>query len=248
MKLFKLLFFFLLIFPLEMVSQDSPPEVRYDQSSEVQPISFDEESINSLKKNDDYDYTELEDTESTWDRFKAWLGRIWSKFWTWLLGDYEASGFWSFIIKTIPYLIIAGIIVFIIWLFIRLNPGAKLLQSKEAPQAFFTEEEEIVRSKDIHKLIQEALENKDFRLAVRYYYLLILRKLTEGELIAYEFDKTNTDYISEIVSKELNRHFRKVTTLYDYIWYGNFEVTHEDYKKAQVTFNRLEQQIDTGFE
>ncbi|HBY68162.1 MAG TPA: DUF4129 domain-containing protein, partial [Flavobacteriaceae bacterium] len=85
--------------------------------------------------------------------------------------------------------------------------------------------EEIIRSKNIRELIEKALQNKEYRLAVRYYYLLILKKLTDAELIDYEFDKTNTDYIAEITSDTVILPFKKATNLYDYIWYGNFTVT-----------------------
>ncbi|MBL4664025.1 MAG: DUF4129 domain-containing protein, partial [Flavobacteriaceae bacterium] len=153
------------------------------------------------------------------------------------------SGFWTFFLQIFPYLIIIALIAFIIWLFYKLNPGARLLKSKETPSIFFTEEEEIIKTKNIKELVTQALEQQDYRLAVRYYYLLILKKLSEGEVIEYMFDKTNNDYIAEISSAEINIQFQKVTSLYDYIWYGNFEVTKSDYAVAQETFNHLEHQI-----
>ena len=128
-------------------------------------------------------------------------------------------------------------------MFFKLNPGARLLKSKEEPANFFTEEEEIIKTKDIKKLIDKALRNQNYRLAVRYYYLLILKRLTEAELIDYEFDKTNSDYISEITSETINTGFKKATNLYDYIWYGNFTVTETDFNKAQQTFKHLETTI-----
>lgn len=218
--------------------------VRYDTDSEVSPMEFSEDRIESLKKDEAFDYTEIEpDEDNWWEKFKRWLSDLWYRFWDWLLPDYAGSPFWSFIVSALPYLIIAGIIVFIIWLFYRLNPGAKILKSQEAPDVFFTEEEEIIKTKDIQKLIQKALENQDYRLAVRYSYLLILKRLSNAHIIEYEFDKTNSDYIAEITSENINQQFKKVTTLYDYIWYGSFSVTQADYQIAQNTFNRLETQI-----
>ncbi len=148
-----------------------------------------------------------------------------------------------FLVKIIPYLIILGLIVFVIWLFFKLNIGAKLFKSKPQPEVFYTDEEEIIKSKNIPELIEKAILEKDFRLAVRYYYLLLLKKLSESEVIAYEFDKTNSDYIKEITQETICVHFIKATTVYDYIWYGNFEVSETDFKKAQNIFNTLENQI-----
>lgn len=252
MRSFVLLLFFTFCFA-ELIGQDQDvgsPEntVQYDSQSEVSPVSFSEESLEELKNDESFDYTEQIDQDGLWAQFKRWVSRVWNSFWNWLLGDYEGSGFWTFFIQALPYLIVITLIAFIIWLFYKLNPGARLLKGKDAPGIFFTEEEEIVKTKDIRKLIAKALERQDYRLAVRYYYLLILKKLSEAEVIEYMFDKTNNDYIAEIAPEKINNQFQKVTGLYDYIWYGNFEVTAADFAVAQETFNHLEHQIPNSID
>ena len=247
MRTFVLLLFCTLFFA-EFYSQDSLVDtseqvVQYDSQENLAPVPFSEEKIEEFNKEDDFNYDETIQEEGWWAKFKSWLSKIWRSFWNWLLGDYEASGFWSFIIGLLPYILIATVVGFIIWLFYKLNPGARLLKSQEKPGIFFTEEEEIVKTKDIRKLITKALEKQNYRLAVRYYYLLILKKLSDADVIEYMFDKTNNDYISEITAEQMNLQFQKATSLYDYIWYGNFDVTATDYEVAQETFLQLEQQI-----
>ena len=221
-----------------------PEVVRHDIDGEVVPMEFSQDRIEALQEDEDFNYTEIEpDKDNWWEKFKRWLSDLWFRFWDWLLPDYASSPFWAFIVSILPYLIIGGIVVFIVWLFYRLNPGAKILKSQESPDVFFTEEEEIIKTKDIQKLVQKALENQDYRLAVRYSYLLILKRLSNANFIEYEFEKTNSDYIAEITSENIKTQFQKVTTLYDYIWYGSFSVTQADYQIAQKSFNRLETQI-----
>ncbi|QNJ98438.1 DUF4129 domain-containing protein [Constantimarinum furrinae] len=217
--------------------------VQYDRRTHLIPVEFNSEKITDYKNDEDFNYTELIKEPNFWDRFKIWLSELWSRFWEWLLGDNQNTWFWSNFIAILPYLIIGGILFFIIWLFYKLNPGAKLLGRKKGPEVFFTEEEEIIKTRDIQKLIDRALQHKDYRLAVRYHYLLILKKLTNAEIIDYEFDKTNTDYIEEITSEMLKNQYKKVTLLYDYIWYGSFAVTETDYLIAQGAFKKLEHQI-----
>ena len=252
MHKFIFILFFLLAFT-ESFSQDNlsvkeEQIVQYDTESTISPLHFDEESIEKYKNDKAFDYSEKKQEDNWWQQFKRWLANLWYSFLDWLLGDRQYNSFFAFLLKILPYLIIGGIIVFVVWLFYKLNPGASFLKSKAKPDVFFSEEEEIIRSKDIQKLIEKALQNKEYRLAVRYYYLLILKKLTNAELIEYEFDKTNSDYISEVLSETINIPFRKATNLYDYIWYGNFAVTETDYQKAQKTFKELEQQIPNGDE
>lgn len=217
-------------------------EIKYDQTTNLQIPKFNKETLEKFKKERAFDYSEKHQ-ENWWVKFKSWLWELWLKFWNWLVGDYQANGFIAFLVHALPYLIITGILIFIGWLFYKLNPGATLFRSKEKPELFFSEEEEIIRNKNISELMEKALADKDYRLAVRYYYLLILQKLTEAEIISYESDKTNSDYISEISSDALKIGFRKVTNLYDHIWYGNFEVTEEDFSKVQPTFTSLKKQI-----
>ncbi|CAM3378404.1 DUF4129 domain-containing protein [Aequorivita lipolytica] len=227
----------------DTIAEQPKKEIKYDQSENLNPPVFSKETIAEYKKDSAFDYTEKPVEENWWSQFTNWVWELWLKFWHWLLGDFEAGGFISFLVHVLPYVFVLGIIVFVVWLFYKLNPGATFFKSKEKPGVFFSEEEEIIKSKNIKKLIEKALASKEYRLAVRYYYLLILKKLTDAELINYEFDKTNSEYFAEITSEKINSGFRKVTTLYDYIWYGSFAVTETDFKKAEHTFNALENQI-----
>lgn len=241
------LFFLFSEIHAETIPQDSisiqKKDVRYDRDGKVNPIKFNTTEIELYKKDSAFDYTEKVIEENGWTNFTKWVKNVWNRFWRWVFGDYEDNGIIDFFVGILPYLIIAGLIIFVAWLFYKLNPGARLLKSKEAPEMFFTEEEEIIKSKDIQALINKALEKKDFRLAVRYYYLLLLKNLTDVNLIEYEFDKTNNDYLKEITLKDINQNFEKATLLYDYIWYGNFSVSENDFYKAQQVFKNIDLQI-----
>jgi len=232
----------------DSVTIDQEQVIRYDHDSSVETLDWNESIIDNYQEDEEFTYEELIEEETWWDEFKRWIGELWSQFINWLFGDLEAGPLLTFLTKILPWIIIVGIVAFVVWVFYKLNPGARFFKSPEAPQVFFTEEEEIVKRKDIKKLIASALEIGDYRLAVRYYYLFILKKLTDASVIDYEFDKTNSDYISEIKKKSTQIHFIKVTTLYDYTWYGSFEVTSEDYQKAERTFKKLESLIPESHE
>lgn len=224
-------------------SNQEPLGVIYETSTTVTPLPFDEEVLKKYEGDPHFDYTEINPEESWWYQFKAWLSQLWSNFWTWLFGDYTSNSFLVFLFNAIPYLILLGILIFIIWLFYRINPGSKLLLSKELPEVFYTDEEEIIKTKNIQALIDQALSNKDYRLAVRYGFLLLLKRLSESEIISYEFDKTNSDYLKEINKTSILSLFEKVSMLYEYTWYGNFGVDEQDYAKASKHFAALHAEI-----
>ncbi|MDT0295684.1 DUF4129 domain-containing protein [Mesonia ostreae] len=228
-----------------LVKNDSIKEVTYDKRENVTPVNFQKESLEKYKEQDAFNYLEEEQVESWWSNFKRWLFNIFDTIWNYLFGDLEAKGFVGFLLKSIPYLVIGGIIALIVWLFIKLNPGKGLGTKNKEQEVFLSEEQEIIENKNIEALIEEAIANGDLRLAVRFYYLLILRELKDNQLIAYEQEKTNEDYLKEIKSDQLSNPFEKLTHLYDFVWYGNFSINSQQYKTAEEDFLTLKQQINS---
>ena len=95
-------------------------------------------------------------------------------------------------------------------------------------------------------MIQKALSDQDYRLAVRFYYLYILQLMSEEALIDWQLQKTNHDYEKEIKKPELKYAFAKITRLYDYVWYGDFSIDELQYKKAEVIFLSLQKSLKNG--
>ena len=95
---------------------------------------------------------------------------------------------------------------------------------EKSPLVITQEEEENIEDTDYDRLLKLAIQNGDFRKATRYYYLLLLKKMNEKELIAYDKDKTNSEYVFELQKTELRKHFSYLLYIYDYVWYGEFQV------------------------
>ncbi|HET8839155.1 MAG TPA: DUF4129 domain-containing protein [Flavobacteriaceae bacterium] len=207
----------------------------YDRQAR-KPVEFSQNQLETYKNDPDFNYSETIQSENWWVLFKDWVARMWNKFWTWLLGSYAAQGIIALLLKALPYLIIAAIIGFAIWLFIKLNPAAAVLNEQKSAGVYLSEEEKILESEDIPTLIKMALAQKNYRSAIRYYYLLILKILRESKRIDYQAQKTNEEYLSEIEPIRLKNQFAKVTHLYDFIWYGDFPVVEPDFKKAENEF------------
>ena len=249
----RLLLFFLIFhfncfgFPEE--AQDTlkttEQELRSDTLTAPTPLEFDREEIKSLKGQPEFDYTEIEEQENWWTKVKRYLRLQWQRLMDWLFGDFQGNSILLFILELLPYLIIAGILFFVIWLFIKLNPGSSYLRKPQTGKVSLNEEERIVQSRDIKKLIDEAVSKGDYRLGVRYYYLLILQQLTEAGHIDYQYSKTDEEYLEEIKQESLRKQFGQITRIYDFIWYGNFEVTQESFRRAEREFLEMQEIIKT---
>lgn len=104
-------------------------------------------------------------------------------------------------------------------------------------------EEELIRSSDLPALLQQAISDQNYRVAVRYYYLLLLKRMDEAKLILWEHQKTNEDFINEISSTDLKDSFSENTRLYDFVWYGDFSLTQNEFLKAELDFKATHELI-----
>ena len=80
------------------------------------------------------------------------------------------------------------------------------------------------------KEIDKAVTGGDFRLAVRLQYLRLLKHMTGKNIIRYQQDKTNMDYLMQLHNTAYYHDFFRITQHYEYSWYGRFAVSQEAYR------------------
>lgn len=122
--------------------------------------------------------------------------------------------------------------------------GAWLINRKSDDKTvFYGDDLQQAADTDFKSLIQKALETQDFRLAIRYQYLFLLQKMSHKNIIELHKDKTNSDYQYEIKNATLRQSFGYLSYIYDYAWYGEFEVSRPDYEQAAKAFDETLQMI-----
>lgn len=102
----------------------------------------------------------------------------------------------------------------------------------------YDEIEQNIHTTDFQKLIHESEKNGEQRLTIRYYYLWLLKILSENEIIEWDIEKTNSDYQSEIKDTEIKADFSYLSYLYDYVWYGEFDIDQLTFDKAKSSFEK----------
>ena len=70
-------------------------------------------------------------------------------------------------------------------------------------------------------------------------YLKCLKVLANKKTIEWHFDKTNTDYLNEIKDSKLKVLFKRVSYIYDYVWYGEFPIDADGFNRNTSDFNKL---------
>ena len=142
--------------------------------------------------------------------------------------------------KVFMWLVILALVVLIAILIVRQYSKPKNVKIDPKKQVFglFKEAEELSKSQ-LESALSEALKAKDYRLAVRIYYLMIIQALSSKKLIRWKMDKTNGDYVRELRGKEHFQDFKDLTLTFDRIWYGGMQVDHVNFQELSPQFQYL---------
>jgi hypothetical protein len=205
-------------------------------TNEINRRSFD--NLKDVYSGEDFIYERSIESSGWWTRFKQWL-KDWLKDLFNLKNQGQVSKATDIAIK------IAGVIIFLLVIYfifkaVMNDEGSWVFgKSSDKPIIPVTDIENNIHATDFEILIASAESESNYRLAVRFYYLWLLKTLTKAEIIEYDVEKTNSDYQNEISSTELKNKFNYTSYLYNYIWYGEFDVNKTQFDKAKYAFNNF---------
>ncbi len=215
-------------------------DIKIDQDS-IKTVQF-EPNFKSKFNGKDFNYETQKPEKNIWERFKEWLS-------DWLMRNFDfgngesAQKFVGYMIKFISILII-GLVVYLIvksilnkegqWIFGK-NSDKKLIR--------YDNVERNLKETNFEKLIQETINSGNKRFVIRYYYLWVLKKMSENEIIEWDLEKTNSDYLNEIKDSKVKENFSYLSYMYNYIWYGDFEMNDYNFEKAVAAFQKTIQSL-----
>ena len=237
-----MLFFGLSVSILSYAQTETRPD--YYDNSTVEQKTITEDDLDAYKADKDFDYTETKKEDNFIDKAIRWLQNILRQFWEAIFGVGTVTGFLHFVFRILPYILLGILVFLLLRFFLKVNSNAIIAKAKEEGSVNYSEEEQIIKNEDINALISEAIKQKNYRLAIRYYYLLSLKYLTEKQSIEWQPQKTNEDYINEIQEEHLKLDFENITKIYDYVWYGEFNVNALKFESLKQPFESLNTAIN----
>lgn len=229
---------------LGVSAQEKPIKVQIDSISIIKK-QFDKNRISTYKNDKTFDYTIDTSGPSLYEQITNWFQRVLRKILSWFFDDIEAP--FSFIKKffeILPYIIAAIVLYLIIKFFLKVNTRNIISGKSNKEIVHLHVDEELLHSQDLPTLIDLAIEAQNYRLATRYQYVLLLQKLSNKELIIWEQQKTNEDYSNELLHTNIHSEFNEITQFYDFVWYGNFEITYERYLKGMQSIDLIAAKIN----
>lgn len=140
----------------------------------------------------------------------------------------------------IAFLVIVGSLL--LYLFIK-NIDWSSDKKIDDMNSILAEIEEDLPNADVQTPLDKAIQNKQYKLATRLYYLLLIKKIADKQLIKWSKEKTNRTYITELRNYTHLEDFKKTTYLYEKAWFGKDDVTEESFNEFRPLFDELIQKV-----
>lgn len=190
-----------------------------------------------------YEYKEPE--KSWWDHFKHWLARQIANLFN--FGSVKSSlNFISILFRIIAVLVVILLIYFIVKALIKREGMWIFGKNSDKRALFYSDAEKNIHLLDFEKLIKESIEAGEKRIAVRYYYLWLLKVMAQYHYIEWDIEKTNSDYLYELHNPAHKEEFTYLSYLYNYIWYGEFEIDDATFRKTENRFKKALKTFGNG--
>ena len=204
-------------------------------TASIERVHFNE-NLKEKYNDNAFIYEEQTPAQSIWDRLIEWLSQWLNRVFN-VQDSQKAMTILDYTINTIAVILIGLVVVLIVKAILN-KEGSWIFGSKSDRNLIHYDEiEKNLHLVDFEKLIKESIKAGEHRLSIRYYYMFLLKKMSEKQIIEWDVEKTNSDYSYEIKSVELKANFEYLSYLYNYMWYGEFDLTLEDFEKAKKAFD-----------
>lgn len=150
------------------------------------------------------------------------------------------------LLKLVVYLLIAALIGLLLYVLVgkdllSKNSNKRIKQGTESIDI-----EAIERNPfevDLQNLLRNAIEAGEYKLAVRLYYLILIKELSLKNHIYWKKDKPNYQYLQETSKYPYHPEFQKATMIFEYVWYGDTTIQSAEYSQIATTFSNLQKNI-----
>lgn len=168
------------------------------------------------------------DGRSLLDDFFGWLSET-------LFGQSDGSKIHS-VRNVVMWTVFIIALVVAVWILRKSGFLTLLKQRTKKTQFNFSELTEDLHSINFKERIDKAEAEKDYRLATRWLFLNLIFVYDKQKIIAFEPYKTNIDYSYEIKNSSKRNSFSKSCKIYDYVWYGEYNISLNDYQTYKSEF------------
>lgn len=215
----------------------SKPAVLKQDSTVLAPAKFNAEALERYSKDQAFIYDDVVAPKASW----------WDKFWAtvWaiirsIFGD-GPTEMPHTDTRPLRYIFMGVLIVAVVFIVMKFKGiDFRLFAGRSAAVAVpYYESAEDIHTLSFDDEIALALEQKNYRLAVRLLYLQTLKYLNDQGMIHWQPEKTNEMYVNEVQDVQRKTVFKRLTRQFEYVWYGDFAIDAERYDQLSRSFKQF---------
>jgi len=155
--------------------------------------------------------------------------------------NWDLSGLFHFL-AVLGQILGYGVIALVVFLVIRAlltDSGISLqgFRKKQAPYSVVNDGELNIEEDWLAKATEAKIRG-DLKTAVRFYFLAYLKQLNQEEHIDFHKDKSNREYRYEIIDNSVRNEFDVLSRVFDYCWYGDFEINAAQFSQVEILFSK----------
>ena len=222
--------------PKKVVAVDSLYLLQ-DKNSAVNERKFKAKFKDNYKGKPEYTYVKVEKKEGLFDRIKQAIRNWYYRNFVQQVGEELNHFYYVVFLRVLGFFILGLVIYYLAKAFIQKDIYWIIKKKGKKISALENITTEDFKTTNFEQLVAEALEQKQYRLSIRLYYLWLLQRLQEEQKIVWAPEKTNADYTYELKEEREREEFSYLSYLYNNIWYGEYELTDEDFFKAKNSFD-----------
>lgn len=127
--------------------------------------------------------------------------------------------------------LVSVLLLLILWFLYRKRP--ELFMRSHRKRLDYLVQEDTIYGVDFEQEITGALQQEDYRAAIRLLYLQTLKLLSDAECIDWQPYKTPTEYQYEVKPEGIRTPFRLLTASFLRVRYGNFEASEPLFREMR---------------
>ncbi|SHE80389.1 DUF4129 domain-containing protein [Chryseobacterium vrystaatense] len=217
-----------------MLRADSVLILKPVSENRVYPKKF-KENLQSRYKGNEFDYSVSKPRESFFEKLMRRIDKILQS----IFGEtvFTNSAKITTILIRLFAIILVGFLLYFIIKFLMGKDGNLFFGKKNKKVNINAEElHENIHEINFPESIAKFEREGDYRSAVRYQFLFILKKLSDKKQINWNPEKTNKDYAAELKNIDLKNEFAGLSYIFDYVWYGEFNIDEQNYLKFKSQY------------
>ena len=190
-----------------------------------------DERFEAYEADDTYDY--IRETPPEEDQ-QSLIGRLLRAF----LESITATAERRAVVDIVLYGLVALAIGYGLLAIIRMEPRASK-HRRTSPGYQSDGLDERVKETAFEPLIDQAIDEGEYRSALRLMYLHGLQQLDRSGWIDWRPDRTNLQYERSLTGTAVGPSFRDATRIFDIVWYGDVRVRAEEFDDLRRPFDEV---------